>query len=192
MPADAHQLGPAAQSCLRDRPRTLPELWRHAQDHRHHPRGTGDRAHSQVPRLAGSGCHPRRRHAGRYGTRPDLGLIPHQAASASGRWDLLRPRLSEAGNGGAIIRVHPWMTPPMDPRGKLCAAQRDAVDSKGSAASLRCRAWLGHGPEKRMFEIPILSNVSKSAIEKFLIPNRLSVSRWAPPTPPRPAIATLA
>ena len=32
---------------------------------------------------------------------------PHQAASASGRWDLLRPTLSEAGNGGSIIWVHP-------------------------------------------------------------------------------------
>ena len=40
------------------------------------------------------------------------------------------------------------MTPPMNPRGKLCAAQRDAGDPKGSAASLRCRARLGHGPQK--------------------------------------------
>ena len=40
-------------------------------------------------------------------TRPDLRLIPHQSASASGRWNLQRPRVSEAGNGGAIIRVPP-------------------------------------------------------------------------------------
>ena len=33
--------------------------------------------------------------------------LPIKRPSASDRWDLLRPRLSEAGNGGALIRVHP-------------------------------------------------------------------------------------
>ena len=64
-----------------------------------------------LPTSTTSDCRPGRRRghrrAGRCSTRPDLGLIPHQAASASGRWDLLRPTLSAAGNGGSIIRVHP-------------------------------------------------------------------------------------
>ncbi len=47
------------------------------------------------------------------------------------------------------------MPPPIDSRSNLCAAHRDAVDSKGCAASLRCSARPGNGWEKRAFEIPI-------------------------------------
>jgi len=34
-------------------------------------------------------------------------ILEAPVIGASDRWDLLRPRLSEAGNGGALIRVHP-------------------------------------------------------------------------------------
>ncbi len=47
------------------------------------------------------------------------------------------------------------MPPPIDSRSNLCAAHRDAVHSKGCAASLRCSARPGNGWEKRAFEIPI-------------------------------------
>ncbi len=47
------------------------------------------------------------------------------------------------------------MPPPIDSRSNLCAAHRNAVDSKGCAASLRCSARPGNGWEKRAFEIPI-------------------------------------
>jgi len=44
--ASADQLGPAAQARVRDRPRTLPELRRPAQDHCGHPRIGGDKSAS--------------------------------------------------------------------------------------------------------------------------------------------------
>ena len=34
-------------------------------------------------------------------------ILEAPVIGASDRWDLLRPRLSEAGNGGALIRVYP-------------------------------------------------------------------------------------
>ena len=37
----------------------------------------------------------------------------------------------------------------MDPRSNLCAAQRAAADSERCAASLRCPAQPGHGPEEQ-------------------------------------------
>ena len=43
--AGADELGPAARTGLRDRPRTLPQLRRRAEDHRCDPGGAGDRAH---------------------------------------------------------------------------------------------------------------------------------------------------
>ena len=54
----------------------------------------------------------------------------------------------------------------MEPLGRLCAAQRDTVDPKGSAASLRCRARLGPGPEKG--RLKFLSSVAL-ALPKWLL-----------------------
>ncbi len=45
--------GPTAQACLRDRPRTPPELRRRTQDHRRHPRIGGDRTDPHGPRPIG-------------------------------------------------------------------------------------------------------------------------------------------
>ena len=51
--AGADELGAAAQTGLRDRPRTLPELRRRVEDHRCDPGGAGDRTHPHAPGSAG-------------------------------------------------------------------------------------------------------------------------------------------
>ena len=55
-PAGAHQLGSVAQARFQNRPRTLPELWRRAEDHRGHPRIGGDRADPHAPGTASPGA----------------------------------------------------------------------------------------------------------------------------------------
>ena len=52
----SHQLGPAAQARIRERPRALPERRRRAHDHRGDPRIGGDRADPHTPGLAGPGA----------------------------------------------------------------------------------------------------------------------------------------
>ena len=57
-PASANQLGSAAQARVSDRPGALPELRWSAQDHRGHPRSTGDREDPHAPGVAGPGATP--------------------------------------------------------------------------------------------------------------------------------------
>lgn len=56
----------------------------------------------------------------------------------------------------------PVNDPADGPSSKLYAAQRDAVNPKGAAASLRCRARLDHGPEKGRLK-SLLSNLDELA-----------------------------
>jgi hypothetical protein len=65
-PSGAPELGAAAQARLRHRPRTMPELWRRAEDHRRPHRCAGERAHpdpsgpfrARPTTLAGTGAGP--------------------------------------------------------------------------------------------------------------------------------------
>ena len=78
-PASPHQLGPVAQAGVPDRPRTLPELRRRAQDHRRHPGGTGDKSGSSGTWDCRPGHRPGRRRAEIFSRRLDRAPAPRAA-----------------------------------------------------------------------------------------------------------------